>query len=107
MDILGFVILVSLIIVSLFNYLNLKKLNFPSKKCLYSSIIVFVVSFFSTSYLAIFLSMFFESFTSNINIFSIIALILVLVFNYFRIKERVIKNKKIDYKKGGIYEKIV
>ena len=37
MDILGFVILVSLIIVSLFNYLNLKKLNFPSKKCLYSS----------------------------------------------------------------------
>jgi hypothetical protein len=40
MDILGFVILVSLIIVSLFNYLNLKKLNFPSKKCLYSSIIV-------------------------------------------------------------------
>ena len=107
MGILGFVILVSLIIVSLFNYLNLKKLNFPSKKCLYSSIIVFVVSFFSTSYLAIFLSMFFESFTSNINIFSIIALILVLVFNYFRIKERVIKNKKIDYKKGGIYEKIV
>ena len=50
--------------------------------------------------------MVFDSFALSNEFFLIISLVLITIFNYLRITDRVIKNKKISSKKNSLFEKI-
>jgi hypothetical protein len=107
MDLTGIILLSSLIVLTVIDFLNLKKSKLPIKKCLTKATITFVASWFGVALLGVILSEIFKSFALDIDVFLIISLILVLIFNYFRIKDRIIKNKKITSKKKGVYDKLV
>jgi hypothetical protein len=106
MDSTGIISLISLIILSIIDFLNLKKLKIPVKKCLINALLGFLISFFAVSFLGIILSMVFDSFALSNEFFLIISLVLITIFNYLRITDRVIKNKKIASKKNSLFEKI-
>ena len=106
MDSTGIILLISLIILSIIDFLNLKKLKIPVKKCLINALLGFLISFFAVSFLGIILSMVFDSFALSNEFFLIISLVLITIFNYLRITDRVIKNKKITSKKNSLFEKI-
>ena len=106
MDSTGIILLISLIILSIIDFLNLKKLKIPIKKCLINTLLGFLISFFTVSFLGIILSMVFDSFALSNEFFLIISLVLITIFNYLRITDRVIKNKKIASKKNSLFEKI-
>ena len=108
MDTTGIIVLTSLVILMVFDFLNLKKLKIPIKKCLTKAAIVFIVNFFLSAFLSIILSLIFESsFSLDDEVFIIIGTVLVLIINYFRIKDRVVKNNKIISKEDGTYEKLI
>tara|TARA_Y100000590_G_scaffold135671_1_gene155295 strand:- start:65 stop:676 length:612 start_codon:yes stop_codon:yes gene_type:complete len=107
MDLIGKIFLSSLIVLTIIDFLSLKKSKLPIKKCLANAAITFVASWFVAAFLGVILSMIFESFALDTDVFIIIALVLVLIFNYFRIKDRKIKNKKITSKENGVYDKLV
>jgi len=107
MDLIGIICLSSLIVLTVVDFLSLKKSKLPIGKCLTNAIIAFIASWFGAILLGVILSMIFESFDLDIDVFLIIALVLVIIFNYFRIKDRTIKNKKITSKKKGVYNKLV
>jgi hypothetical protein len=107
MDSTGIILLISLIILSIIDFLNLKKLKIPVKKCLINALLGFLISFSAVSFLGIILSMVFDSFALSIEFFLIISLVLITIFNYLRITDRVIKNKKITFNKNSLYKKIL
>ena len=108
MDTTGIIVLTSLVTLTVFDFLNLKKLKIPIKKCLIKAAIVFIVNFFLSAFLSIILFLIFESsFGLDHEAFNIIGTVLVLIINYFRIKDRVVKNKKIISKEDGTYEKLI
>ena len=98
--------LISLFILSIFDFLNLKKLKISIKKCFINALLGFLISFFAVSFLGLILSSVFDSFALSNEFSLIISLVLITFFNYLRITDRVIKNKKITSKKNSLFEKI-
>lgn len=107
MDSTGIILLISLIILSIIDFLNLKKLKIPIKKCLINALLGFLISCFAIVFLGAILSWMFDSFALSIEFFLIISLVLITIFNYLRITDRVIKNKKITFSKNSLYKKIL
>ena len=102
MDLTGYIILTSLIILSIYNFYQLKKLKIKITKCLWSAVLTLVLSFYATTFLSVLLSMPFGENDYEHDIFIIFALILILIFNYYRIKGRKISKGKVtrDEKSG-------
>ena len=107
MDSNAIIILSSLTVLAVIDFLNLKKSKLPIKTCLTNAAIAFVLSYIVAALLSVILSMIFGNFALGIDVFLIIALVLVLIFNYFRIKDRIIKNKKITSKEEGVFERLI
>ena len=107
MDLTGIIFLSSLTVLAVIDFLNLKKSKLPIKTCLTNAAIAFVLSYIATALLSVILSMIFGNFALGIDVLLIIALVLVLIFNYFRIKDRIIKNKKITSKEEGVFERLI
>jgi hypothetical protein len=107
MDLTGIIILLSLLSLAIIDFLSLKKAKLPIKECLIKSLITLVASYFSAMILGVILSMIFKTLALDIEFFLIVSLILVIIFNFFRIKDRTIKNAKIKSKEKGIYNKLV
>ena len=64
-------------------------------KCFTGSLITLILSFFGTSFLSVLISMPFENTNLKHENFLIIALILVLIFNFYRINGRKVSKDKI------------
>ena len=107
MDSTSIILLSSLTVLAVIDFLNLKKSKLPIKTCLTNAAIAFVLSYIATALLSVILSMIFGNFALGIDVLLIIALVLVLIFNYFRIKDRIIKNKKITSKEEGVFERLI
>ena len=102
MDLTGYIILIFVTLISIYDFYQLKKLKIKISKCLWSAALTLVLSFFATAFLSVLLSMPFGENYYEHDVFIIFALILVLVFNYYRIKGRKISKGKVtrDEKSG-------
>ena len=102
MDLTAYIILIFISLISIYDFYQLKKLKTKITKCLWGAILTFVLSFFAFPILSVSLSMPFGESYYDLSIFEILALSLILIFNYYRIKGRKISKGKItrDEKSG-------
>lgn len=111
MDFTAYLILISVFLISIYDFYNLNKIKVTTSKCFKSSLITLVVSFFATSFLSVILSMLSINNNFKHEFFLIIALTLVAIFNFIRINGRKVINGKIvrDEKSvfTTIYNKII
>mgnify|MGYP006157048411 CR=1 FL=1 len=107
MDLTGYTILVVVSIISLYDFYNLKKLKLTTSKCLTSSLITLVVNFCAIPFLSVLLSMPFENTNLKHENFLIIALILVLIFNFYRINGRKVSKGKIKREEKSGFNNII
>ena len=107
MDLIGYIILTFLIILSIYDFYQLKKLKIKITKCLWSAVLTLVLSFYATTFLSVLLSMSFSENYYEHDIFIILALILILIFNYYRIKGRKISKGKVTRDKKSGFNNII
>ena len=107
MDLTGYTVLVVVSIISLYDFYHLKKLKFTTSKCLTSSLITLVVNFCAIPFLSVLLSMPFENTNLKHENFLIIALILVLIFNFYRINGRKVSKGKIKREEKSGFNNII
>jgi len=108
MDFTGFTILISVFLISIYDFYTLRKMKVTISKCFTGSLITLILSFFGTSFLSVIISMPFENINFKHENFLIIALILVIIINFYRINGRkVSKGKIIRDKKSGFNNIII
>jgi hypothetical protein len=107
MDLTGYTVLVVVSIISLYDFYHLKKLKLTTSKCLTSSLITLVVNFCAIPFLSVLLSMPFENTNLKHENFLIIALILVLIFNFYRINGRKVSKGKIKREEKSGFNNII
>ena len=95
MDFTGYTILFSVFLISIYDFYILRKMKVAISKCFTGSLITLILSFFGTSFLSVLISMPFENTNLKHENFLIIALILVLIFNFYRINGRKVSKGKI------------
>ena len=102
MDLTGYIILIFVTLISIYDFYQLKKLKIKVFKCLWSAALTFVLSIFAAGLLSALLSMPFGNALFKDEVYLILALILILIFNYYRIKGRKISKGKVtrDEKSG-------
>lgn len=102
MDFTGYTILFSVFLISVYDFYILRKMKVAISKCFTGSLITLILSFFGTSFLSVLISMPFENTNLKHENFLIVALILVLIFNFYRINGRKFSRGKIvrDKKSG-------
>tara|TARA_B100001175_G_scaffold315489_1_gene327135 strand:+ start:70 stop:687 length:618 start_codon:yes stop_codon:yes gene_type:complete len=102
MDLTGYIILIFVTLISIYDFHQLKKLKIKVSKCLWSAVLTFVLSVFAAGLLSALLSMPFGNALFKDEVYLILALILILIFNYYRIKGRKISKGKVtrDEKSG-------
>ena len=102
MDLTAYIILIFISLISIYDFYQLKKLKIKVFKCLWSAALTLVLSFYAFVFLSLLLSMPFGENYYDHDIFNILALILILIFNYYRIKGRKISKGKVtrDEKSG-------
>ena len=102
MDFTAYIILIFIPLISIYDFYQLKKLKIKATKCLWNAVLTLVLSFIAFVFLSILLSMPFGENYYDHDIFNILALILILIFNYYRIKGRKISKGKVtrDEKSG-------
>jgi hypothetical protein len=76
-------------------------------KCFIGSLITLILSFFGTSFLSVLISMPFENTNLKHENFLIIALILVLIFNFYRINGRKVSKGKIKREEKSGFNNII
>jgi hypothetical protein len=76
-------------------------------KCFTGSLITLILSFFGTSFLSVLISMPFENTNLKHENFLIIALILVLIFNFYRINGRKVSKGKIKREEKSGFNNII
>jgi len=107
MDLTGYTVLVVVSIISLYDFYHLKKLKLTTSKCLTSSLITLVVNFCAIPFLSVLLSMPFENTNLKHENFLIIALILVIIFNFYRINGRKVSKGKIKREEKSGFNNII
>ena len=107
MDLTGYTVLVVVSIISFYDFYNLKKLKLTTSKCLTSSLITLIVNFCAIPFLSVLLSMPFENTNLKHENFLIIALILVLIFNFYRINGRKVSKGKIKREEKSGFNNII
>ena len=102
MDLTGYIILIFVTLISIYDFYQLKKLKIKVSKCLWSAALTFVLTIFAAGLLSALLSMPFGNALFKDEVYLILALILILIFNYYRIKGRKISKGKVtrDEKSG-------
>ena len=102
MDFTGYTILFSVFLISVYDFYILRKMKVAISKCFTGSLITLILSFFGTSFLSVLISMPFENTNLKHENFLIVALILVFIFNFYRINGRKFSRGKIvrDKKSG-------
>ena len=102
MDFTGYTILFSVFLISIYDFYILRKMKVAISKCFTGSLITLILSFFGTSFLSVLISMPFENTNLKHENFLIVTLILVLIFNFYRINGRKFSRGKIvrDKKSG-------
>ena len=102
MDFTGYTILFSVFLISIYDFYILRKMKVAISKCFTGSLITLILSFFGTSFLSVLISMPFENTNLKHENFLIVALILVFIFNFYRINGRKFSRGKIvrDKKSG-------
>ena len=103
----GYTVLVVVSIISLYDFYHLKKLKLTTSKCLTSSLITLVVNFCAIPFLSVLLSMPFENTNLKHENFLIIALILVIIFNFYRINGRKVSKGKIKREEKSGFNNII
>ncbi len=88
MDLTGYIILIFVTLISIYDFYQLKKLKIKVSKCLWSAALTFVLTIFAAGLLSALLSMPFGNALFKDEVYLILALILILIFNYYRIKGR-------------------
>ena len=107
MDLTGYTVLVVVSIISFYDFYHLKKLKLTTSKCLTSSLITLVVNFCAIPFLSVLLSMPFENTNLKHENFLIIALILVIIFNFYRINGRKVSKGKIKREEKSGFNNII
>ena len=102
MDLTGYIILIFVTLISIYDFYQLKKLKIKVSKCLWSAALTFVLTIFAAGLLSALPSMPFGNALFKDEVYLILALILILIFNYYRIKGRKISKGKVtrDEKSG-------
>ena len=103
----GYTVLVVVSIISFYDFYHLKKLKLTTSKCLTSSLITLVVNFCAIPFLSVLLSMPFENTNLKHENFLIIALILVIIFNFYRINGRKVSKGKIKREEKSGFNNII
>jgi len=107
MDFTGYTILFSVFLISIYDFYILRKMKVAISKCFTSSLITLILSFFGTSFLSVLISMPFENTNLKHENFLIIALILVLIFNFYRINGRKVSKGKIKREEKSGFNNII
>ena len=107
MDLIAYTTLISISFISIYDFYQLKKLKTKITKCLWGAILTFVLSFFAFPILSVALSMPFGESYYDLSIFEILALSLILIFNYYRIKGRKISKGKITRNEKSGFNNII
>ena len=107
MDLTGYTILGVVSLISLYDFYHLKKLKFTISKCLKGSLITLIVNFCTIPFLSVLLSMPFEKTNFKHEDFLIIALILVIIFNFYRINGRKVSKGKIKREEKSGFNNII
>jgi len=102
MDLTGYTILISVCLISIYDFYYLRKIKVTISKCFKSSLITLILSFFGTSFLSVLISIPFENSNFQHEHFLIFSLVLVILFNFYRINGRKFSRGKIvrDKKSG-------
>jgi len=106
MDFTAYLILISVFLISIYDFHNLNKIKATTYKCFKSSLITLVISFFATSFLSVILSMLSINNNFKHEVFLIIALTLVAIFNFIRINGRKVINGKVVRDEKSVFTKI-
>ena len=107
MDLTGYTILGVVSLISLYDFYHLKKLKVTISKCLKGSLITLIVNFCAIPFLSVLLSMPFEKTNFKHEDFLIIALILVIIFNFYRINGRKVSKGKIKREEKSGFNNII
>ena len=107
MDFTGYTILFSVFLISIYDFYTLRKMKVTISKCFTGSLITLILSFFGTSFLSILISMPFENTNFKHENFLIIALILVIIFNFYRINGRKVSKGKIKREEKSGFNNII
>ena len=107
MDLTGYLILITATILSIYDFYQLKKLKIKATKCLSSAVLTFVLSVIAAAFLSVLLSMPFGNALFKDEVYLILALILILIFNYYRIKGRKISNEKVTRDENNGFNNII
>ena len=107
MDFTGYTILFSVFLISIYDFYILRKMKVAISKCFTGSLITLILSFFGTSFLSVLISMPFENTNLKHENFLIIALILVLIFNFYRINGRKVSKGKIKREEKSGFNNII
>ena len=107
MDFTGYTLLISVFLISIYDFYTLRKMKVTISKCFTGSLITLILSFFGTSFLSVLISMPFENTNFKHENFLIIALILVIIFNFYRINGRKVSKGKIKRKEKSGFNNII
>jgi len=107
MDLTGYAILISVCLISIYDFYYLRKIKVTISKCFKSSLITLILSFFVTSFLGVLISIPFENSNFQHEHFLIFSLVLVILFNFYRINGRKISRGKIVRDKKGGFNNII
>ena len=107
MDFTGYTILISVFLISIYDFYTLRKMKVTISKCFTGSLITLILSFFGTSFLSVLISMPFENTNFKHENFLIIALILVIIFNFYRINGRKVLKGKIKREEKSGFNNII
>jgi hypothetical protein len=106
MDFTAYFILISVFLISIYDFYNLNKIKVTTSKCFKSSSITLVISFFIIGPLSVVLSMIYINNNLKHEVFLIIAATLVAIFNFIRINGRKVINGKIVRDEKSVFTKI-
>ena len=107
MDLTGYTILISVFLISIYDFYTLRRMKVTISKCFTGSLITLILSFFGTSFLSVLISMPFENTNFKHENFLIIALILVIIFNFYRINGRKVLKGKIKREEKSGFNNII
>jgi len=107
MDFTGYTLLISVLLISIYDFYTLRKMKVTISKCFTGSLITLILSFFGTSFLGVLISMPFENTNFKHENFLIIALILVIIFNFYRINGRKVLKGKIKREEKSGFNNII
>ena len=107
MDLTGYTILISVCLISIYDFYYLRKIKVTISKCFKNSLITLILSFFGTSFLSVLISIPFESSNFQHDYFLIFSLVLVILFNFYRINGRKISRGKVVRDKKSGFNNII